>query len=275
MTEDSYIRVCKAMAKCLLLESIEFSFPKIVSELLTGNVNLALEKMNRRLIFVKQRLMFASLHPSAVKNYINHQFQLHRARSKTKSLAIRYMLNKGWTMAESPGNLKIDKFMKNIEPHPLLENLKFQMIRVDLNSEEIMKLMNAVKTKIHLKHFCLELLNCGLGELEIVSFLYKISTLTQLESLTFKFIENTTTLSEPIAFAFVETFSRMPNLHTFNIYFRKLNISPCETQLLENKLSEIPNIHYINHKGSIEITRSPEIRKNSISSLHNFNKLYI
>jgi len=62
-------------------------------------------------------------------------------------------------------------------------------------------------------------------------------------------------LSEPIIFAFVETFSKMPNLQTFNIYFRKLNISPFETQMLETKLSRIPNIHYTNYKGAIQITR--------------------
>jgi len=55
-------------------------------------------------------------------------------------------------------NLKLDKFLKTIEPHPLLENLKFQMIRVDISSEEIMKLIDGVKTRESLKHFSLELL---------------------------------------------------------------------------------------------------------------------
>jgi len=134
------------------------NFPKIASEILTGKVSLALEKMNQRLIYVEERLAFASLHKNVAKNYINHRYKQHHGRSKMKSLAMQYMLSKGWSMAESTSNLKLDKFMKNIEPHPLLENIKFQMIRVDFNSEEIMKLMDEIKTKTHLKHFYLELL---------------------------------------------------------------------------------------------------------------------
>jgi len=275
LTEYGFINICRAFGKCVLLKSFEFSFPKIVSGVTTVRVNQYLEKMWERLIYLEERSVFISMHKNLVKSYINYQFQVRRGRSKLKSLALRYMLNKGWSLAGSENNVKLDKFLKTIEPHPLLENLKFQMIRVDISSEEIMRLMNAVKTRTQLKHFSLELLNCNLGELETVSFLYKLSEITQLKSINFKFIENTTALSEPIVFAFVEAFTRMPNLHTFNIYFRKLNISPCETQLLENKLSNIPNIHYTNYKGAVQITRSPEIRKNSLSSLHNFSKLYI
>jgi len=274
LTEDGFINLCRAFGKCVLLKSFEFSFPKLVSGVTTVKVNQYLEKMWERLIYLEERSVFISLHKNIVKKYINYQFQVRRGRSNLKSLALRYMLNKGWELAGSGNNIKLDKFLKTIEPHPRLENLKFQMIRVDISSEEIMRLMDAVKTRTQLKHFSLELLNCGLGELETVSFLYKLSAITQLENINFKLIEDTF-LPEPIVFAFVEAFTRMPNLHTFIIYFRKLNLSPFETQVLENKLSNIPDIHYTNYKGSIQITKSSEIRKNSLSGLNYFNKLYI
>jgi len=254
MTEDGLINLCRAFGKCVLLKSFEFSLPKLNSKIITMKMSSFLEKMWERLVHLEERSVFISTHRNAVKNYINYQFRDAHGRSKLKSLALRYMLDKGWSMAGSGYNLKLDKFLKTIEPHPRLENLKFQMIRVDINSEEIMRLMDAVKTRKSLKHFSLELLNCSFGELETVSFLYKLSTIFQLQSINFKFIEDAM-LSEPIIFAFVETFSKMPNLQTFNIYFRKLNISPFETQMLETKLSRIPNIHYTNYKGAIQITR--------------------
>jgi len=145
-------------------------------------------------------------------------------------------------MAEEGGSLIAESYGRFVSSHLNLEKLKCKLIRNHLLFREILTFLTCFKPLLHFKHFDFELLNCQIGDQEILLIAYGLSQTPQLKHIRFKVIQSSFLSIECIEQC-VEKFANTKTLESFDLYFRKLSIFTRDIPRLERLFSRFENIN--------------------------------
>jgi len=139
------------------------------------------------------------------------------------------------------GDIGIELFSRYMECHTNLESFKGKFIRSRFLYQDIMALLQSFGSLPHFKHLDLEVLNCQIGDTELVAFVYGLSKIPQLKSVSFKVIQNSP-LSMDYIEKFIEKVSSMENLEKFDFYFRKQTFFKRDLPRIENKFKQFKDV---------------------------------
>jgi len=250
-SENGFIKLYKAIKKCFLLKSVDWSgvgvqenFQRPSEALLSCLLSLKLLESYRSFTSFKKR---------AIANEPDDLHLWKNTRgSKLKTADLGFSMDGEWSSLGTESDIHMEALMCIVQKLPLLQKLKMKVIKSIFNSQEILRLLTAVDTLRDFYHLEFELINCRISDLEIIAFAHGLMKAKSIKYFSLKVIQNSN-ISEECIEKFAGVISKFDHLLKFDLYFRRLNLHPRGILDLGNRIQNFPKLQCSCSKESIHI----------------------
>jgi len=250
-SENSFIKLHKAIKKCFLLKFVDWNGVGIQENF--QRPSEALLSCLLSLKWLESYRSFISFKKGAIANESDDLHLWKNTRgSKLKKAELCFSMCGEWSSLGTESDIHLEALMCIVQKLPLLQKLKMKVIKSIFNSQEILRLLTAFHTLQDFYHLEFELINCRISDLEIIAFAHGLMKAKNLKHFSLKVIQNSN-ISEECIEKFAGVLSKFDHLFKFDLYFRRLRLHPQAIIELGKRIESFGNISCSCSKESIHI----------------------
>jgi len=258
VTENSFIKLYQAIGNFSFLKSYEWK-----------DINMP-ERSKKvaqmgLVCFSKLRLLeniqvYGVLKKGAIRDEIS---QSPKWKDSVKLNRVKYInaassVSGQWADMGIEKDYNVQMLTHTFKKIPQLEKMKIKSMKALSNYEATLTFFTAISQLKNFHHLEWELLNCRVGDMEVVAYVHGLMKVKQIKYFSLKVIQNPN-ISEDCLEKVAHAMSRLESLLGFDLYFRKLNLHSQAIKELGKRIETYENIHCLCSKESIHIyKRNPE-----------------
>lgn len=250
--EEHILAMHCTLRKCYLLKS--FNWTVTEGPILSVKYFESFLKLMKRLVKLEAFREYFALKKGDTKYGVecSQSFQNPPKFSKIKNLELNYSADQQWSGMSDNGDLSTELLACYVSRYVRAENFKCRLRKNYISAQDAFIWMKSIASMPSLKHFDIELLNCEIGEMELMTIAYGLSQSTKIKSVCFRFLQKTP-ISTEFLMQFMNQVVKINNLQKFDLYFRMRALSSSEISQLENAFSSFSNIHSSSGKHSFRL----------------------